>query len=225
MRRLGVLVLTFSLVMCGAAAAQSHSMGAVAFGHGAGLGTAAGAARTSIGIGTRPPGFFPHHPHYPGRYFGGNYGGYWPVYYGGYIPFDYGYDYDPGYMGYAPGTFQSAPYAYPYPQGYAPPANYYASAPPPPASYPPPPEQSAPVAQAPNRPASSKEAEPSPEPTVLVFRDGHKQEVENYAIMGSTLFVLSGRRARIPIAELDVPETIRQNESRGLEFSIPARTQ
>jgi hypothetical protein len=56
---------------------------------------------------------------------------------------------------------------------------------------------------------------------VLVFRDGHRQEVANYAIMGSTLFVLSGPRSKIPIAELDVPATERVNQSRGIEFHVP----
>jgi hypothetical protein len=206
---------------------------------GVGLGTAAGASKTALGPGIRiPPSGFPHHHHFDQR----NRFGYWgPVYYGGYIPFDYDYDYYsdyPGYTGYAPGTFQSVPYpypdgGYPYPPAYAPPPNYRPPAPYPAMSYTPP-EQSAPVAQAARQPQPSTTArgvttangpEKVSEPTVLVFRDGHKQEVENYAIMGPTLFVLSGRHARIPIAELNVPETIRQNESRGLEFHIPGRGQ
>ena len=203
---------------------------------------------TFFGAGTAfPRPGFPHHgfPHH--HPFGFNrWGGAWPVYYGGYIPFDYdysGYDMTPGYYtGYVPGTFNSGPYAgYPYPPGYAvapgapgnaPQASYYPSGPlmPPPA-----PQASAPETQASSGAASSSTnakkvttangPEEISEPTVLVFRDGHKQEVENYAIMGSTLFVLSGRRARIPIAELDVPETIRQNQSRGLEFHIPDQAQ
>jgi hypothetical protein len=61
------------------------------------------------------------------------------------------------------------------------------------------------------------------EPTVLVFRDGHRQEVASYAIMGSTLFVLSGPRLRIPIAELDIPATERVNQSRGVDFHVPEK--
>ena len=209
---------------------------------------------TFFGAGTAfPRPGFPHHHRFPHHHpFGFNrWGGAWPVYYGGYIPFDYdysGYDMTPGYYtGYVPGTFNSGPYAgYPYPPGYAvapgapgnaPQASYYPSGP----LAPSPSAQ----ASAPEQPQSSSGAESSTtaaksttkrvvtangpesvsEPTVLVFRDGHKQEVENYAIMGATLFVLSGRRARIPVAELDVPETVRQNQSRGLEFHIPDQAQ
>lgn len=58
-------------------------------------------------------------------------------------------------------------------------------------------------------------------PTLLIFRDGHEQEIMNYAIMGSTLFVLSGERTKIPVAEIDVAKTVTANERRGLEFHIP----
>ncbi len=52
---------------------------------------------------------------------------------------------------------------------------------------------------------------PSPcEPTVLVFRDGHHQEVTNYAIMGQTVYVLGDRTQKIPLANLDVAPQLRQ---------------
>jgi len=55
--------------------------------------------------------------------------------------------------------------------------------------------------------------------TVLVFRDGRKQEVANYAIAGQTLWVLSEKAARkIAISELDIAKTKAANEERGLEF-------
>jgi hypothetical protein len=231
MRVLGIGLLVFSLVFCGISAAQMHGMG-ITPSDGIG-GTAAGASRTALGPGIRisPPNF-PHHHHHQ---FQRNAWGYWP-YYGGYMPYDYGYDLS-GYTGYTPGTFQSYPYP-PYPYGgspYAPPyAPYadYAPAPPEPppiVSYVPPADQSAPDQHAysrPTRSASARAKEETPaQPTVLVFRDGHKEEVDSYAIMGSTLFVVSGRRARIPIAELNIPETIRQNESRGLEFQVPGKAQ
>jgi hypothetical protein len=168
---------------------------------------------------------FPRLPFPRHRPFVSNWG-YWPAYYGGYIPFDYDYGLTPGtYTGYDAGTFDSAPYAgYPYPPAYG--GNPYGAPYPNPSAYAPPPsppaQQSVPAAQSSGR---APQPEPVSEPTVLVFRDGHKQEVDNYAIMGSTLFVLSGRRARIPIAELDVPETIRQNQNRGLDFRIPDQAQ
>lgn len=157
------------------------------------------------------------------------------MYYGGYLPFDYGYDpYNAvAPYGYVGGTFDTGqPYpGYPY-QGYAPSQNYYAPGSPA-ANYPPPgaapesnqaqPSPSGAVSQ--GGMTSTNGSEEKAEPTVLVFRDGHKQEVANYAIMGSTLFVLSGTRTRIPIAELDVPATVRMNEDRGVEFRVPTRVQ
>jgi hypothetical protein len=66
------------------------------------------------------------------------------------------------------------------------------------------------------------EAKPN-EPSVLVFRDGHQQEVSNYAIMGQTVYVFDKRTQRIALADLDVPATIKANDDRGLEFNIPAQ--
>ena len=60
------------------------------------------------------------------------------------------------------------------------------------------------------------------EPTVLVFRDGHQQEVTNYAIMGQTVYVLDERTQKIPLANLDVPATVKANDDRGMEFKVPA---
>src|SRR5271165_1149992 len=66
------------------------------------------------------------------------------------------------------------------------------------------------------------EAKPN-EPSVLVFRDGHQQEVSNYAIMGQTVYVFDKRTQKIALADLDVPATIKANDERGLEFNIPAQ--
>lgn len=58
--------------------------------------------------------------------------------------------------------------------------------------------------------------------TVLVFKDGHRQEVGNYAIIGSTLYDLSeGRTKKVALAELDVAATVKQNDERGVEFKLP----
>src|SRR5438067_519342 len=64
------------------------------------------------------------------------------------------------------------------------------------------------------------ETPPEPEDvgpmTVLVFRDGTRREVKNYAIMGKELIVLgSGSLRRIQIAELNVPATVQENDVRG----------
>jgi hypothetical protein len=59
--------------------------------------------------------------------------------------------------------------------------------------------------------------------TVLVFRDGHRAEVQNYGIVGQTLWIFSERHARkVPLAELDLKETQQINADRGVEFFTPA---
>jgi hypothetical protein len=61
------------------------------------------------------------------------------------------------------------------------------------------------------------------EPTaVLVYRDGHRSEVQNYAIIGSTVWILSAARAeKVPLSELNVDQTIKLNEDRGISFQVP----
>ena len=59
--------------------------------------------------------------------------------------------------------------------------------------------------------------------TVLVYRDGHQLEVQNYAIQGKTLWVFLDQRTRqVPLAELDVAATERVNGDRGVDFVAPA---
>lgn len=63
-------------------------------------------------------------------------------------------------------------------------------------------------------------AQPS---TVLVFKDGHKSDVLNYAIVGDTLFDFgTGHTRKILIADLDLPATRKINDDRGVDFQIPA---
>jgi hypothetical protein len=73
---------------------------------------------------------------------------------------------------------------------------------------------------------------PKPEPeqvaakqpqTVLVFKDGRKLDIENYAIVGGTLYDFSeGRTKKVALAELDLAATVKQNDERGVEFRVPA---
>lgn len=60
--------------------------------------------------------------------------------------------------------------------------------------------------------------------TLLVFRDGHSIEVQNYAIVGDTIYDLSqGSRHKIALADLDLNETEKENDARGLDFRLPTR--
>jgi hypothetical protein len=78
------------------------------------------------------------------------------------------------------------------------------------------------------KPQAAAVAQPAPEPddvgpmTVLVFRDGTRKEVKNYAIMGKELIVLgSGSLRRVQLADLDLPATTKENDGRGLDFRLP----
>ncbi len=61
--------------------------------------------------------------------------------------------------------------------------------------------------------------------TVLVFKDGHRSEVLNYAVVGDTLFDFAADRThKILLADLDLPATRKVNDDRGVDFQIPAGT-
>jgi hypothetical protein len=58
--------------------------------------------------------------------------------------------------------------------------------------------------------------------TVLVFRDQHQQQVQNYAIVGETLWAFEPQRTqKIPLSDLDIPATQKANDDRGVEFKVP----
>ena len=60
------------------------------------------------------------------------------------------------------------------------------------------------------------------DPTVLIFRDQHREEIRNYAVIGRTLWVFNEDRAKkIPLTDLDVPATIKVNDDRGVDFNVP----
>ena len=72
---------------------------------------------------------------------------------------------------------------------------------------------SQPTTQAQNRPK-----------TLLVYRSHKVEEIENYAIVGQTLWVFAEQRARkIPLAELDMPATTHANDVRGIDFRLPGK--
>lgn len=73
---------------------------------------------------------------------------------------------------------------------------------------------------------SSRASTPA-RPVVLVFRDGHSQEVSAYTIADGVLYAAldyatTGEWTEaIGLAFLNVPETIATNSSRGLRFQLP----
>jgi hypothetical protein len=62
--------------------------------------------------------------------------------------------------------------------------------------------------------------------TVLVFRDQHKEEVRNYAIVGQTLWNFNPQHTeKISLADLDLAATAKANDDRGLTFRVPDSNQ
>lgn len=73
-----------------------------------------------------------------------------------------------------------------------------------------------------NKPEGPVAIQPS---TMLVFRDGQKFDVINYAIVGDTLFDFdAGRTRKILLSDLDLAATQRANDDRGVDFQVPANT-
>jgi hypothetical protein len=58
--------------------------------------------------------------------------------------------------------------------------------------------------------------------TVLVYKDSHKEEIANYAIVGDQLFDFTNGRRKIAISDLDVTATTKANDERGVDFQLPA---
>jgi hypothetical protein len=66
-------------------------------------------------------------------------------------------------------------------------------------------------------------------PAVLVFRDGHQEQISKYTIVGATIYVKGDYwtngmwTRRIPVPELNLAATMQQNQQRGVKFSLPSR--
>ncbi len=72
--------------------------------------------------------------------------------------------------------------------------------------------------------AAASPAVPDQPEITLLFKDGRPpQQVQNYAVTRTTLYVLDGERRReIPLDEIDLPQTEKTNRDAGLDFEIPA---
>jgi hypothetical protein len=74
---------------------------------------------------------------------------------------------------------------------------------------------------------SAPQTQPLP-PAVLIFRDGHSEEVRDYTIADGILyargdFYTDGYwNKKINLASLNVPETIQANSSRNVKFVLPS---
>ena len=62
--------------------------------------------------------------------------------------------------------------------------------------------------------------------TILLFRDQHTREVQNYAIVDEMLWIFTPTRIeKVPLAVLDIPATMQANENRGVYFRLPGISQ
>jgi hypothetical protein len=147
-----------------------------------------------------------------------------PAYYGsgwiapGLLSYDAGLGYEEGYGDAGYGGYPADASPQPYPNEAAPyygaetspdqgsyPVNPYAAAPPP--YVPAPAPQSAPAAA---------------EAITLVYKDGRPAEqVHNYAATRTTLFVFDQHRREIPLSDLDLAATLKQNHDAGVDFQLP----
>ena len=65
-------------------------------------------------------------------------------------------------------------------------------------------------------------------PAVLIYRDGHSEEISSYSIIGRVIYAKAdywsnGAWSRnIQIGDLDIPATLRENEQRGVKFELPS---
>ena len=183
-----------------------------------------GQVRNGSGYGGRRPIYGPdryRQPYLPGYGYGFGLGygasGWWdtnyPGFYSDYFDSDLygspddesGYGYvDPGNAAPVDGPPDAAPY---YPGGYGPPVEQAQAAPD---------SSFRPVYQRP-------QAEPAAEDAVtLVFKDGRPSEqIHNYMLTRTMLYVQGDRLREIAVADLDLPATEKVNREAGVDFRLP----
>jgi len=77
-------------------------------------------------------------------------------------------------------------------------------------------------------PAAGIKPPPELPAAVLVFRDGHKEELQKYMIQGDAVYTSASPYSsgaltkRIPLDELDIPACLKLNKERGAKFNLPS---
>jgi len=65
-------------------------------------------------------------------------------------------------------------------------------------------------------------------PATLVFRDGHREQSNDYSIIAGVIYTRGDFwtdgywSKQIPVSQLDVPATLKANEERGVTFRLPS---
>ena len=77
-------------------------------------------------------------------------------------------------------------------------------------------------------PAGETLSLPELPPARIVFRDGHTEDVQKYVIEGDVLYTTTDHwttgswTRKIPLAELDIPASLKVNKERGAKFNLPS---
>jgi len=75
---------------------------------------------------------------------------------------------------------------------------------------------------------AGQKAECQRQPTVLIYRDGHREKIAEYSIVGNALYASAdfwsngSWTRKIPLSALDIPGTIQANRSAGVKFELPS---
>ena len=82
------------------------------------------------------------------------------------------------------------------------------------------------------RPSKNEPAQkPAPaelSPVTLLFRDGHREDMRDYAIAGGVIYARGNFyhdgywNKKIDLSTIDLPETIKLNEAHGIRFALPS---
>lgn len=79
------------------------------------------------------------------------------------------------------------------------------------------------MSQPPQVQAPAQTSQPLPQEAVtLVFKDGRPPEqIHNYLLTGTTLYVQDQHRRDIPLSQLDLVATAKVNHEAGVDFHLP----
>ena len=82
-----------------------------------------------------------------------------------------------------------------------------------------------PMAEETEQPAAAEPPPPEPDAVTLIFKDGRPpQQVRNYALTRTTLYVIGAHHRDSPVADLDLDATEKANREAGVDFQLPEPT-
>jgi hypothetical protein len=150
------------------------------------------------------PAFYSNRGRPYGRLRGGGYGYGYPLA-GGFVA--------PYYLGYPDTISYDAP-----PAPYADAQNYVDAQPPDPGFAPDYPQQQPAQEAYAQAPAPPPEAEDA---VTIIYKDGRSEQIHNYALTRTTLYVTDKRRRDIPLDQIDLAATEKVNREAGVAFALP----